>query len=181
MGYLPPGTINARHEVIGDSGLVEVRAGLEFSHRSNRFPVGSPNLAIAARMAEDQQLIELPIIASQTVADGLRQVTPGIQVTKVFDGPSAKGLQENTGTYGELEQLKRFMFAHDYRSVALYSSAYNIGNIIRQSGLLGLDIVVPPNMPRGFDRHSDQLWTQNWFFWTALAVPRIRSLRRSGH
>jgi hypothetical protein len=96
--------------------------------------------------------------------------------------------QGETGTLGELKQYKAEREANPgaYDRPALLTNNRNVGNILRQAKILGVDegIIVPDKLPRNFDIRSllyGQPWTASELLWRLGAGPRDYLLKRKGH
>lgn len=181
MSFLPEGTWTGHYPAVSHPSGPDVRLALEFSHRSADSEPGQPNIEIAQRLELAQDESFLPVFASLSIVRALEYMRSDIEVAEIFEGPSAKGLNENTGTWGELSQAKTLMQSYECSRPEILTSGYNIGNVVIQAHALGLDPLVPNNLPRSFDSQSDQPWTRNRALWTILAVPRIYKLRKNGH
>lgn len=188
MPFLPEGTTNFHYTPDTPSALsrVDIRAGFEFGHPEDPAGFGLANLRIAECIIRDQEADITsgrpvrPIAASRTIVNALDYLDRPTDDILVFSGPSAKGVRENTGTFGELQQLKASMDENGYSRAALYTVAQNIGNAARQAFIVGLDFAVPPDLPKAFNS-SGQLWTRNRFLWAASSPLRIALLRSKGH
>ncbi len=182
MALLPKGTFSGNYPPSPIDPKPDVRFILEFSHRPEELPPGLPNIELAQRLEEAEEIEGvLPNFASHSIVRALEYIRSDVKITRVFEGPSASGMSENTGTYGELEQGMGWMAELGYSRPEIITSGYNIGNVVLQAVKLGMNPIVPDKLPCSFDPRSDQPWTRNWSMWVGAAIPRIYKLRKSGH
>jgi len=139
-------------------------------------------------MEADERLVMLPKFVSKSLVKELERRGHGDTIVHVFRGPSAAFMSENTGTFGELEEYAAYRREHPGMCdrPALVTNNYNIGNILRQAKILGVDegMIVPERLPRNFDLLSLvylQPWTAHRLLWMLGAVPRDYLLKRKGH
>lgn len=172
----PEGTYSGYHQPLGNKNDADCLVLQELGDNAEL----TSNRETLDYVVADEQLVSLPAFVSNslTMAAQLR----GIQVVRSFQGPSANNRAENTGTYGELEQLKSFMDEADYKSPVFVTSGHNIGNILRQAKLVEINgIIVPPDLPHSFDIHSGQVWTKHRLLWALTSRLRIARLIAKGH
>jgi hypothetical protein len=175
---MPEGTFTGRFQTIGNVQDADCVLVQEFTPD----PSLIPNRDIVRRLIEDRHLKHLPQLVSGSIAIGLERMGQNERVVHVFSGTSADNRGENLGTYGELEQYKEYADNAGYERPALITSGYNVGNIVRQAGKLGIaNVIVPPNLPRSFDSRSPQIWTRNRILWSVFALPRVGALALKGH
>ena len=181
MGYLPPGTLSGHNQPLGDPANAKARAGLEFGPLAESGPPLKSNIEIAQFIEVRHDQLPLPLFVSHSLEVALRYIRSNVPITDVFSGSSAKGFHENTGTHGELRQLLRMMDLYNCGDPELITSGYNIGNVILQAQMLGINPSAPGDLPRSFDYRSSQIWTNSRVAWTIAAVPRIYMLRKKGY
>jgi len=177
---LPAGTFSGHTDEVGDVAHANCAVIQELTSDGSL----RPNQEILDYAADKLTLSRLPIAASHSLVPGLQERDLAGQIVLTFLGPSADNMGENTGTYGEVLQYKQFAVANpQYNRPLFISSAYNIGNILRQARLLKVpDIAAPDDLPRThFDWRSDQLWTKNWALWALTAKLRIEILKHNRH
>lgn len=183
---LPIGTLTGAVPPRGDLSNCRVVAALEFTHRRDDLPVGAPNIAIARRVDREACFRYAELLCSLSIARALEDIGSELEPSLVFEGPSAKGLSEHTGTYGELWQTKQYLEAHAYQAdeLALVTSPWNMGNVARQAALdsigFGDKPAIPDNLAGDFDIRS-QWWTKTRLGWMASSPLRIALLERRGH
>jgi hypothetical protein len=177
---LPEGTLSGRCSPIGDVAdgncLVVQELGSDPDLRSNR------DIVDYVYTEGNERLASLPKFVSGSIAQILRGRGHGNEIVLAFEGPSATNRGENLGTYGELRQYADYSTKHGrYNRPIFVTSGYNMGNIWRQARLLGIGGIIPPNLPRSFDIHSDQLWTKHWALWALTSKLRLHLLEAEGH
>ena len=179
---LPKGTLSGYPETIGEIADADSVLMMEFGSD----PTLRTNEAIVDYVYRNEILRDLPMFVSGSIAKILQAREYPMDDVQVFKGPSAAGVSENTGTYGELLQLHDYRIEHPgkFERPVLATVGYNAGNIRRQSELDTLNLtglIVPEGLPRLFDWRSDQLWTKMWPFWAMVAPVRHRRLIGKGH
>jgi hypothetical protein len=182
--HLPQATLSGRHPAVGD--LTEANAVLLMEFGSD--PELASNVALLDYIAANGGLQSLPMFVSRSLADTVAARGWNGEIVQVFQGPSAAGVHENTGTFGELSQYAsaRRVYPGQYDRPALVHNGHNVGTVLRQAGILGFagDVIVPPGLPHNFDvrslRHG-QPWTAHWLAWVATAHVRDHLLRHRGH
>jgi hypothetical protein len=184
---VPEGTLSGHHSAVGTIALADCVIVQELGSDAGL----KSNVDIVDHLfAEEQEgLLSLPMFVSNSLAQVVRdradELHKTVNIVHVFEGESAAGLSENLGTYGELSQfIENNDVEHQgpFLHPAFITSAYNIGNILRQANLLGIDGFAPDNLPRTrFDWHSKQLWTKNLVLWALTSPIRIRQLRKEQH
>jgi len=183
--HAPKGTFTGIHPPLGEAGdgncVIVQELGSDPTLRSNQ--------EIVDFLLADERLRPLPLFVSGSIAKEIarrKAENPSLPIGPVvlaFEGPSADNRHENLGTYGELAQYRAVTYLHprEYDKPVLVTSGYNVGNVVRQAGLLDIDVIVPARLPRSFDWRSKQLWTKAWPLWALTSHWRIHRLKRHGH
>ncbi len=174
----PEGSINGKYPIVGvrdDIGCVVLQ---EFGSD----PGLRPNREIIEYYCCQKPIQGYPLFASASIASVLPRYTPEARLVGSFEGVSATNRGENLGTFGELQQLVDYMREKGIKgSPLLISSAYNMGNILRQAGVLGIDPITLAGYPGSFDPRSKQLWTKHRLAWVLTSRLRVAVLRAKGH
>jgi hypothetical protein len=181
---VPDGTYTGRPKTVGNIALADSVTMHEVTDDPNRLT----NQSLVEFVYSNEQLRDLPKFVSGSIAMAIRAGKRSMENVHVFEGPSAKGASENTGTYGELRQLRDYRADNpkEFRNTVVVTLGQNAGNIMRQSQLDDLQLtglIVPPNLPRrfGFGSPFKQWWTSNWLAWVVSSRLRISILKRNKH
>jgi len=176
---LPEGTISGIHRPVGNIREADCVIMQEFGSD----PELETNQAIIDYVLLSETICTLPLFVSGSLAVALQARGARANVVHTFEGPSAEGMQENTGTFGELEQFKEARNPIAHARPALVTNGHNVGNILRQAGILEIDegMIVPEGLPRNFDWRSNQIWTKHKALWMPGAILRDPMLRARGH
>lgn len=173
---VPDGTYDGKPQPIGDLALADSISLQEFGSDGTL----ASNLASIEYVFTgpySEKLEALPIYVSHSIYEVLQKQRRANRVAEVYQGPSARNFTENTGTYGEAIQLKAMLGRDQLHHPALVTSGFNAGMIYEQGRQLGIDAIIPPDLPRVFDRRSSQLWTKSRVAWMATTQLRIALLR----
>jgi hypothetical protein len=176
---LPEGTLSGVHQQVGESRDANCALMLEFGSDPDLYTNG----AIAERLLLDEGLRSLPLFVSGSLKRALEERGAIVDIVHSFQGPSAGNFQENLGTFGELEQFRDNRDPEEHSRPVVITNGHNVGNVLRQAGILGIreGMIVPPRLPRNFDRRSKQVWTKGKLPWLLGALPRHLMLLGTGH
>ncbi len=125
---------------------------------------GSVNHALAEQIL--LQSDERPVIVDRTLADAFPE--RDIMVDYIVEGPISNTTGTQGGTWQTLLGARDFMKQEGLSVALMFAQANHIGRVLMQAEKLGIDYVVPENLPRNFDAHSEQWWTRSKSLW----VPR---------
>lgn len=172
-----PGSFSGEYEPRGDEREADCVLAHEFAV-AKQGP-GSVNRELA-RFVLSKYAGEYPLLLAHRIADALEGLDPYISVAHRFTGESATLTGQHTGSWGELEQAAAYMRAHDLHHPILVAQAFHVGRVALQAEKIGLDPIVPPGLPRRFDRRSVQPWTRNRALWAIREFPGAYVLKRRG-
>lgn len=86
-------------------------------------------------------------------------------VDYVVEGPISNGVGQGVGSWGTLLEVKAFMERKDLKTALMVGQAHHIGRIAMQAKKLGVNSIVPANLPNRFDPNSEQRWTRSVGMW----------------
>ena len=125
---------------------------------------GSPNHALARfayKIADGR-----PIAVDRTLVAAFPRGEA--DVAFIVDGPISNTFGAGVGSWGTLAETKTYMERHNLVMPLLVAQAHHIGRVALQARKLEMDPVIPEDLPRDFDKESDQIWTRSLAMW----VPR---------
>lgn len=182
MPLYAKGTFTGNYETRGDLERASIVAAHEFAVpiRGN----GRAHEAMARIIAGSDRLMRLPKMLSQNVAAALIELEPGIEITEddILGGESSGMMGGGVGTRGEIAQLKARMireFGSVVPSVHL-GHAQHIGRIGLQAAAQGLDTIILPGYPDGFDDNTTQPQCRSGLVWAAHELVGVPYLHLTG-
>ncbi len=153
--YAPRGNISEADCIIGQS----------FGAREQE--PGYVNELLAAYITSLSARIDVPLLVQQEITSALPQSAP--RPALVIEGRPSTSTGSELDSWEVLRQSHNYMKEHGLERPLLVAQAFHIGRVTLQAIKQGMeDPIVPPNLPREFDRESSQLWTRC----AALWVPR---------
>jgi hypothetical protein len=167
------GAVTGNYELLGDPARADCIIGHSFG--SGVGP-GTPNHFIALTvLGYAQQNETLPYIVDRTVQlalpEGARQ--PDL----VVGGPISNYLGTRGGTFGVLARAREYMDEYGLNRPLTVAQAFHAGRVAAQSIKLGMEPILPPGLPRNFDKYSNQSQTRSQRQWAQRELAGIVGLR----
>jgi hypothetical protein len=104
-----------------------------------------------------------PIAADRMLVDAFPNGDRDVH--HVVEGPISNTTGQGVGSWGTLVGSRVFMENREVRKPLMIGQAHHIGRVVMQAKKLGIDSIVPADLPSHFDPHSDQLWTRSLAMW----------------
>lgn len=170
-----------RYRVSGESELEEsthIIAQSFGTYTDNGVP-GRINTLLAIRAQELAGRYKVPVIAQEEVAAGFDE---DFKHLAVFGSPSSTQgggldswqlLQISVG-------LAKEQLVIDRPRPIIVAQAYHIGRIAAQASKIGMETLLPPDMPREFAIDSKQWWTRSHVAWATRELAGISVLKLRG-
>ena len=181
MSIWAKGSFSGRYEPRGEPGEADSIALIEFAVPQSPESIGAIHKTevevLRALFRARSELSGAPIFANRFSAAYMATTIPELPVQIFQVAASSSFAAENTGTWGELQQV----YEAGYRHPLLIGQAFHIGRVAMQAEKMGLDPIVPPGLPREFDAHSSQPFTRHWLTWVVGEFVGAPVLRRAGH
>ena len=161
------------YEAIGDPTAADVVIGHSFGTVTSE---GSANRALAGFILAHSK--GRPVVVDRTLANAF----PGgsQHVDHIVEGPVTNVRGQGVGTWGTLVEAKQFMDDEELSLALMVAQSHHIGRVIMQAEKLGIDSIVPPGLPSGFDLGSRQWWTKSKALWVPYEVLGSFVLRKQG-
>lgn len=97
----------------------------------------------------------------------------------IIDGQITK-MDGQSGTGKALANAKTYMDKNVLTRPLMVAQKYHIDRVVRQANKLGIQSLVPPELPGQFDRQSKQFWTRNKLFFIPLNIFAYIKLKIDG-
>jgi hypothetical protein len=120
---------------------------------------------------------ERPIVADRMLADSFPEP---FEVAKIVEGPISDAAGNGVGSWGTLVAALEFMKENALHRPLMVAQAHHIGRVVMQAKKLGMESIVPPDLPRQFDPASNQVWTRSLGFWVPREVIGSAVLKLQG-
>jgi len=162
-----------KYEKSGDVANADTIVGNSFGTSTHP---DSPNGAIAQYILniEDGR----PIVVDRTLAEAFPKST---QLDVVVEGAVSNTVGSVGGSWGILVSAKEYMDETKLSHPLLVAQAFHVGRVAMQAEKIGMkNIIVPENLPRVFDIHSEQKWTRSLGMWVPREVIGSFVLRSQG-
>ena len=104
-----------------------------------------------------------PLIADRTLVDAFPEGQN--EVAHIVEGPVTNIKAQGVGTWGTLVEAKQYMDDNDLSRPIMIAQAFHITRVVRQAAKLGINSIVPDDLPSNFDTNSDQIWTRSPYLW----------------
>lgn len=162
-----------RYEVTGDPATADMVIVHSFGTSLGE---GSPNheLAKFALNIADGRVI----VGDRSVVNAFPNKDD--DVGHVVEGPITNAIGQGVGTWGALVVARRYMQENDLHRPIMVAQAHHIGRVVRQGLKLGIDFVVPEDLPANFDLTSGQWCTRSEGLWVPREVLGSLVLRAKG-
>jgi hypothetical protein len=119
-----------------------------------------------------------PMIADRTLADALPSGADSMAF--VVEGEVTNIKAEGVGTWGTLVEAHQYMEDEGLESPIMIAQAYHISRVVRQAAKLGISSIVPTDLPRHFDKKSEQIWTRSAYLWIPFNALGSLLLKKRG-
>jgi hypothetical protein len=173
------GTFSGRYNTQGEYWRGKIVTAHEFA--VPKTGNGRFHEAMAKLIARNDSLMALPKMLNRFVAAALLEIEPGIEVD-VFGGESSGMMGGGEGTRGEITQLKAHMldkFGEVVPSVHI-GHARHIGRVAAQATAQGLEPIIMPDYPDGFDPKSVQPHVRDALRWNLHEIIGVPYLHITG-
>ncbi|MEO6513913.1 MAG: hypothetical protein ABIR37_04485 [Candidatus Saccharimonadales bacterium] len=163
------------YETTGNPQDADVVIGHSFGTLTDQT---SANYALAEFIAEHAQ--GRPIVADKMLADAFTPDMP--KVNRMVEGEISNTFGKGTGTWGTLLRARAYMEGKGLHHPLMVAQAFHIGRVVMQAQTekIGMDPIVPANLPRNFDSESKQIWTRSLTLWIPREVFGSFVLRDQG-
>jgi hypothetical protein len=159
-----------RYEVRGNLSEADCVIGHSFGTLTSE---GSVNRCLADFILDRAE--GRPIIADRMLANAFP--VEARQVDCVVVGDITNAIGQGIGSWGTLVEAKQYMAREGLNKSLMVAQAHHIGRVIMQAEKLGIDSVVPANLPDHFDTGSGQVWTRSELMWVPREVLGSLALR----
>lgn len=119
-----------------------------------------------------------PIVVDKNLADAFP--SDADQIDLIVGGPVSDALGGGVGTWGTLLEAGKFMNDNELLRPLMVAQACHIGRVAMQAFKQGMDPIIPPDLPAGFDPESEQRWTRSKSLWVPREVIGSFVLRSQG-
>lgn len=158
------------YEISGHMGDADVIVGHSFGTHTGE---GSVNRYLAEYILENED--GRPIVVDRNLADAFPSDVD--KISRVAEGQASGATGGGVGTWGTLLEAKDFMKERKLERPLMIAQACHIGRVAMQAQKLGMDAVIPANLPTSFDAESDQIWTRSKMLWVPREVIGSLALR----
>lgn len=162
-----------KYHPAGELGDADIIIGHSFGTSTHR---ESPNGAIARYIQAIEQ--GQPVLVDRTLADAFpRSAQPDV----VVEGALSNTMGSVGGSWGILVEAKRYMDEEQLAHPLMVAQAFHIGRVAMQAAKAGMEnIIIPEDLPRGFDAESEQRWTRSLGLWVPREVIGSLALKHQG-
>lgn len=124
---------------------------------------------------------ELPVFLSRDAAEAFVEINSDFKAETVFEGQISAGtLARAGGSWQEIRQAKELLAERDLEHPVLVGQAFHVGRVALQAKKLGLETLIPPDLPAMFDPKSSQWWCRNRVLWLCRELPGRMALHVRG-
>ena len=159
------GAVTGQYEAAGPSRIAEADCVIAHSFGTSIFP-NSVNGQLGLLAAYWANVTETPLIADHVLAEALPAHAPKLAATTEGEIASATGA--GLGTWGTFLAAEEYMAHYNLRNPIIVAQAFHVGRTAVQAVKLDMKPILPPGLPRQFDRDSDQKHTRYRGAW----IPR---------
>lgn len=162
-----------RYEAVGNPADADLVIGHSFGTMTDEQSV---NRALADFIQESAD--GRPIVADRTLVDAF----PGRDddVDHIVEGQITNTVGQGVGSWGTLVEAHDFMERADLHRPLMVGQAFHIGRVVMQARRLGIDSIVPADLPRQFEPRSEQPWTRSLGLWLPREILGSLVLRKQG-
>jgi len=150
------------YEVAGDPADADVVIGHSFG------VLGDVNYGLARFIINHAE--GRPIVADRMLVDVIEELDGETDIAHTVEGPVSNAAGKGVGTWGTLVEAKDFMEEQGLQRPLMVAQANHIGRVIMQAKKLGMDAIVPADLPNYFDATSAQIWTRSLALWLPREV-----------
>jgi hypothetical protein len=160
------------YEIIGDPNDADCVMGHSFGTDTSEHSVNRQLVDIMKQYADG-----IPVIADRMLV----QADPeGEKVyAHIIDGQITK-MDGQSGTGKALVNAKAYMDKNGLTKILMVAQKYHVDRVVRQASKLGIQSLVPPELPGQFDRRSKQFWTKNRLLFIPLNLFAYVKLKMGG-
>jgi hypothetical protein len=162
-----------RYEAVGNLDDADVIIGHSFGTSTGE---GSVNRAIADFIASRTD--DRPIVVDRMLVGEFPEGEN--QLAHIVDGPITNTIGVGVGTWGVLVEAVPFMHNEGLKIALMVAQAYHIGRVAMQADKLGIEYVIPPDLPDVFDTGSEQIFARSAALWVPREVLGSLVLRAQG-
>jgi hypothetical protein len=156
------------YKAIGNTDQADCLVVHSFGTSTNAESVNHELALFALNIANDR-----PIIADRAIVDSLPKSSK--KAAMVVAGETATHIKMagkvpmpkigGDGTWGTLKAAKQYMDAHQLVRPLQVAQAWHVTRVSKQAAKLGMNSILPKNLPTNFDTDSGQFWTRSLYFW----------------
>lgn len=155
------------YETQGDLHQADCVVGFSFGTSINP---GSVNAQLGSMMLGFAN--ELPLIMDRTLADAIPN--DSTQKPHIIEGEPTHGLNQGLTTQKIWREAQKYMNNNHLERPLIIAQAYHVSRVIEQGAKLGIQSIVPPDLPTDFDGKSKQFWTRSAHLWLPInAMSRL--------
>lgn len=166
--------ITGRYEQAGEPLLADCVIAHSFGTETGP---GSANHAIA-QLAIDHTLLGRPLLVDRMLVEDTNNI--GLVPDFIAEGPVTGLKGDGLGTWGALLLIRAYMDEHELNKPLTVAQAFHASRVAAQSKKLGMEPILPPDLPRKFDIRSKQIWTKNRLLWIPCELLAEHLLRNRG-
>ncbi len=166
--------ITGRYEQVGDPLQADCVIGHSFGTETGP---GSVNHAIA-QIAVDHTLLGRQLIVDRMLVEDVKAI--GLEPDFIAEGPISDINGGGLGTWGALLLIRAYMVANEINKPLTVAQAFHASRVADQTIKLGMEPILPPDLPRKFDTRSKQIWTKNRLLWIPCELICEWRLRNRG-
>lgn len=146
------------YEAIGDINDADCVIGHSFG---TSIDTESVNAQLAVQMLLYQN--GRPMIADRTLVNAMPD--NDTNMAYIVEGEVTNLKAQGVGTWGTLVEAHEYMEENGLQLPLMIAQAFHIKRVIKQAAKLGITSVAPANLPKDFDKQSEQLWTRSAALW----------------
>lgn len=118
------------------------------------------------------------MIADRTLVNALPD--GGSRMAHIVEGDVTNIKAQGVGTWGTLVEAQHFMETEGLSAPIMIAQAYHIRRVVKQAAKLGIESIVPANLPKDFDENSEQIWTRSAYLWIPFNALGSLLLKKRG-
>lgn len=119
-----------------------------------------------------------PVIADAMLADSFPYGRSAVDF--VAEGPISNLTASEGGSWNTLLFANSVMNNEGLSRPLMIAQAHHIGRVAMQAKKLGMESIVPENLPGTFDADSNQIWTRSLAMWVPREVLGSFVLKKQG-
>lgn len=162
------GAITGEYPVTGTPE--EASLVLAHAYGTATYP-GSVNSQIADLASRYSTELRVPFVAEHDVTDALYE---GKKPDYIIGGSASNTFGKGGGSFGAIAEAADYIAERRlYSDALIIGHARHVGRVAVQAQIFGINPILVPGMPRGFDTDSEQWWTRSPKLWLARELPFI--------